>query len=299
MAAAILGAEAIRVQFRAGARVGPRVGQHPEMEGLFRYSLIRELSDPGLRPRRRGEMVRALAELEHVRTDGERVRVSAVTLWRWLRAWRQGGFPALVPSPRRQPAMIPAPMLEAAVVLRREAPARTAAQVSRILAEGGVGRSAAELCSGTSQAPGAELGPDGSAPHAYGRFEAQAFGERWTGDGLHGPMVEGRTAILFAFIDDWSRAVVGWRWGMPSTPCGWRRHCAGGWSRSVSRNACFVDNGSPFISAPFHRTLATLGIRIIHPRAGHAPSGARSSASSRPCAASSWSSSRRAAGPRI
>jgi putative transposase len=111
-----------------------------QMEGLFRYSLIRELSDPGLRTRRRGEMVRALAELEHVRTDGERVRVSAVTLWRLLRAWRQGGFPALVPSPRRQPARIPPAVLEAAVVLKREAPAWTAAQVSRILAEGGVGR---------------------------------------------------------------------------------------------------------------------------------------------------------------
>jgi hypothetical protein len=47
-----------------------------QMEGLFRYSLIRELSDPELRPRRRGEMVHALTELGHVRTDGERVRVS-------------------------------------------------------------------------------------------------------------------------------------------------------------------------------------------------------------------------------
>jgi putative transposase len=34
----------------------------------------------------------------------------------------------------------------------------------------------------------------------------------------------------------------------------------------------FVDNGSPFMSAPFHRTLAVLGVRIIHSTPGHAAS---------------------------
>jgi putative transposase len=33
--------------------------------------------------------------------------------------------------------------------------------------------------------------------------------------------------------------------------------------------AVFVDRGSAFMSAAFHRTLATLGIRIIHSRAGY------------------------------
>jgi transposase InsO family protein len=107
--------------------------------------------------------------------------------------------------------------------------------------------------------------PDGSAPHAYGRFEAQAFGELWTGDGLHGPMLEDRTAILFAFIDDW------WRWGHAQDTVRLEATLRRGLESVGLPNACFVDNGSLFISALLHRTLATPGIRIIHSRAGHAP----------------------------
>ena len=47
--------------------------------------------------------------------------------------------------------------------------------------------------------------PDGQPPRAFGRFEADAPNERWTGDALHGPTVNGRKAILFAFLDDHSR----------------------------------------------------------------------------------------------
>src|SRR5271166_5255083 len=58
---------------------------------------------------------------------------------------------------------------------------------------------------------------DGRAPgKVYGRFEAAARNELWTGDGLHGPVLAGspaRRAVLLAFIDDHSRLLVGWRWG--------------------------------------------------------------------------------------
>jgi len=56
-------------------------------------------------------------------------------------------------------------------------------------------------------------GSDGRPPAVFGRFEATEFGALWTGDGLHGPVVAGRKAVLCAFIDDWSRAGPGWRWG--------------------------------------------------------------------------------------
>jgi putative transposase len=35
----------------------------------------------------------------------------------------------------------------------------------------------------------------------------------WTGDALHGPVVAGRKTYLFAFLDDHSRLVTGYRWG--------------------------------------------------------------------------------------
>jgi putative transposase len=240
--------------------------------GLFRYSLIRELADPGLSPRQRGEMIRALAEVDHASANGRRVKVSAVTLRRWLRVWRKGGYQALVPGIRRQPNRVPAELLEAAVTIKREAPGRSAAQVVRVLAEAGRGKVAERTLQRHFGRLGLNVRPDGSIPRALGRFQAEDFGELWTGDGLQGPVVKGQKAILCAFIDDWSRAVPGWRWGHAEDTVRLEAALRRGLESAGVPSAVFVDNGSAFISAPFHRTLAVLGIRILHSRVGHPPS---------------------------
>ena len=61
--------------------------------------------------------------------------VSRVTLDRWVRAWREGGFEALVPTAREGVPRTPVGVLELAVALKREAPERTAAQIVRIIRE--------------------------------------------------------------------------------------------------------------------------------------------------------------------
>jgi putative transposase len=101
--------------------------------GLFRYELIQEVIDPALSTRARGRLVRALAEREHTGPFGAPVRVSRHTIDRWARDWRSGGFEALVPRPARVTPRTPAEVLEVATALKRENPARTAAQVTRIL----------------------------------------------------------------------------------------------------------------------------------------------------------------------
>lgn len=239
---------------------------------LFRYSLIRELAVPELTPVQRGRLITELAGTDHAGPDGRRVAVSPTTLRRWLRAWRAGGFEALAPGVAQQPKRTPAEVLLAAEVLKREAPARTAAQVARALGEARVGVVSAR----TLQRHFAHLGlnsrPDGSPPRALGRFECKDFGEMWTGDALHGPKVAGAKVYLFAFIDDWSRTIPGWRWGGAEDTL--RLEAAlrrGVESRGVPERV-FVDNGSAFISGPFHRMLACLGIRIVHSTPGHAAS---------------------------
>jgi putative transposase len=129
---------------------------HRQAIALFRYALIREAADPALSPRERGELVRALAERDHAGPGGGRVRVSRPTLDRWIRAWRAGGFPALVPDPRVGVPRTPAEVLELAAALKREAPGRTAAQIAVILAEvGGATPSPPRgPCSATSPASG-------------------------------------------------------------------------------------------------------------------------------------------------
>src|SRR6266540_1792492 len=57
-----------------------------------------------------------------------------------------------------------------------------------------------------------ELAAQRGGLRAFGRFEAEAPNQLWTADALHGPVVAGRKAYLFAAIDDHSRALVGYRW---------------------------------------------------------------------------------------
>ena len=235
---------------------------------LFRYSLIRPLADADLSARERGALVRALVSVDHVGPDGRRVDVSAPTLRRWLRAWRAGGFAGLVPGVRVQPTRTPGAILDQAEVLKREAPGRTAAQVARALSEAGIGEVSARTLQRHFSRLGLSGSPDGRRPAVFGRFEAAEFGALWTGDGLHGPVVAARKAVLCAFIDDWSRAVPGWRWGHAEDTVRLEAALRRGLESRGIPEKCFVDNGSAFISAPFNRTLAVLGIAIAHSRPG-------------------------------
>jgi putative transposase len=235
---------------------------------LFRYSLIREAADDALTVRQRGVMVRELTEREHTGPKGRLVRVGRGTIDRWIRCYRGGGFEALAPMSRRGEPLIEQRVLDLAVSLKREVPRRTAAQVAQIVRTAeGWGPSER-----TVQRHFARLGlntrPDGSAPAAFGRFEAAAPGDLWTGDALHGPMIAGRKTYLFAFIDDHSRALVGYRWGLSEDTvrleAAFRNALA---ARGVPR-ATYVDNGSAYVSKQLLRACASLGIRLVHSRPG-------------------------------
>jgi putative transposase len=69
--------------------------------GLFPYALIRDAADASLSKAERGRLVRSLADQQHLGPDGRLVRVARRTLDEWIRAYRRGGFDALVPKPRR------------------------------------------------------------------------------------------------------------------------------------------------------------------------------------------------------
>src|SRR5450755_402758 len=243
--------------------------------GLFRYALIRDAADAGLSKAERGRLVRALADREHVGPDGRLVRVSRTTLGRWIRTYRHGGFEALVPQPRVVPLRTSGEMLELAFALKRERPERTAAQVREImLTTAGEGDQVPGLRTLQTHLArqGLNVRADGRAPgKVYGRFEAAARNELWTGDGLHGPKLadSAARAVLVAFIDDHSRLLVGWRWGTGEDV--FRLEAAlrsGLMSRGVPE-AILVDRGSAFVSSQLLRACAVLGVRLIHasPRA--------------------------------
>jgi putative transposase len=235
--------------------------------GVFRWRVVGEAVDPSLSPRERGMLVRALAAREHLGPDGRWVRVSRNTLDRWIRAYREGGFEGLVPAPRRMPNQTPARLLELAVALRREQPARTAAQIHRIILEAEGSSPSARTINRHLAAAGLPW-KGGQIGRALGRFEADQRNELWTGDALHGPLIDGRRTYLFCFIDDHSRLLVGYRWAARENVLGASRALRAGLAARGRPRAVYVDNGSPFVSGQLLRACAVLGIRLIHSRPG-------------------------------
>jgi len=237
--------------------------------GLFRYMLIRDAADPALSLRQRGAMVREIAAREHSGPAGEPVRVTRWTLDKWIRQWRAGGFDALVPAPRQSQPRTPPEILELAAALKKENPARTAAQVRRILrAQSGWAPDETTIQRMFRREGLTALAAGDTVPAVFGRFEASRPNEIWTGDALHAVQVAGRKTYLFAFIDDHSRAVMAARFGFAEDTvrlaAALRPALA---SRGVPENV-YVDNGSAFVDAWLLRACARLGIRLVHSAPG-------------------------------
>lgn len=232
--------------------------------GLFRYSIVCELA--AMSPRSRGRAVRELAGREHLTPWGERVRISRVTLDRWSRAWREGGFDALVPAAREGVPRTPTGLLELAVALKREAPERTAAQIARIISE----REGSGPGERTIQRHFVRVGLNvaSSRSPVLGRFEAERPNELWIGDALHGPPVAARKAILFCFIDDHGRLLPGYRWGLREDVLRLEGALRRGLESRGLPAGIYVDNGSPFISGQLVRCCAVLGAGLVHSRPG-------------------------------
>lgn len=246
--------------------------------GMFRYQLIRDAADPGLTSRQRGRMVRALAAAEHTDPSGQQVRYSRDHLDRWIRAWRRGGFEALVPAGRAPHARTDPGVLELAAALKRERPGRTTAQIARILrTRTGWSPSETTLLRHFHrlglQTHLAGDGVDGGVT-VFGRFEADRVNELWTGDALHGPRLGGvdgaggRKTYLFAFLDDHSRMIVGHRWGFAEDTVRLAAALRPALAARGVPEAIYVDNGSAFVDAWLLRACAKLGIKLTHSTPG-------------------------------
>ena len=166
-------------------------------------------------------------------------------------------------------------LLEQAVALRREQPARTGAQIARILAR----------VHGADVAPsvrtverhlarvGVTRAVAAGAPRVFGRFEADSPNELWVSDALHGPVCIGPggrpvKAICFAILDDHSRLIVAARFVAAETTIGLESVLrAGLQARGVPRQL-YVDNGAPFASGQLARVCAVLGIGLTHSAPG-------------------------------
>ena len=236
--------------------------------GLFRYALVSQVLGPELTAKQRGVLVRELAAKQHLGPDGLMITVSRNTLDRWVRLLRDGGFEALLPATRDIGPRTPPRILEVAVQLKKENPGRTAAQVVRIMRELGLELVPAER---TLQRHFADLGLHTAhkiAAGPFGRFEAEWANDLWSGDVCHGPTIGGRKTYLFAIIDDHSRKLVAWRWTGKEDAIRSQDTLRAAVSTHGIPGGIYLDNGSTYVDGQFTRSLACLGIRLIHSKPG-------------------------------
>lgn len=247
-----------------------------EQTALFRYRVISEALSERLSPAERGQLVRELVSRVHELPEGSRKEFSRATLDRWIRAYRESGLQGLRPQPRSDQGLVrkQPELLEEACRLRREAPTRSAQQISRILLARHQVRVSPRTISAHLQRRGLDRSTLRAQPRVFGRFEAERPNEVWIGDVLHGPFIPhprrsgSRQAYLFMLLDDHSRLVLHGRWvAQENTRAG----------QQVLRDAVlayglpeilYSDNGAPYTNAALERTCAVLGIRLIHSRPG-------------------------------
>lgn len=245
---------------------------------LARYTLILPIVREMCR-RRRHQMRKNLASIIHDLPLGVKGRLSVTTLYRWEKAYRQGGFEALKPQVRQDKAcrVISSETLDRAEALKREQPFRSARAIINILqmdrenpipekslAERTLRRQLSKRGATTAQLAAEQK------PKAYRRFERNAFGDLWQGDALHGPYLpdpadpdKKRQTFLFAFIDDHTRLVPHaqfyWNEQLPRLEDCFKRAVR----RYGAPLAVYVDRGAVYKSKQFDTACATMGVQRI------------------------------------
>jgi len=245
-----------------------------EAVALARYHIIADALGTNLSAAERGALVRQLAGQSHAQPDGQERVFSRATLDRWIRAYREQGVDGLRPQPRADVGAVRRhpELLEEAARLRREVPARSAAQISAILQARHRVRVAERTIRQYFQRHGLGRAALAGAAKVYGRFEADRPNELWIGDVLVGPFVPhprqagSQRAYLFVLVDDHSRLLLHGRWVPEQTARAGGDVLRAAIQRRGLPEKLYVDNGAPYANAALMRTCAVLGIRLIHSR---------------------------------
>jgi putative transposase len=245
---------------------------------LFRYGLIAPLVHD---PPAKGLQEQALRELaaKTYRIPGSpRTRVSLTTLRRYLKAYQAGGFEALRPPPRADrgaPRAFPVEVLERAVRLREEQPARTTPMIVEILRRDESLKLERPPNAHTLTTHLRRRGKTrrllAQSAKAYQRFEREHPNDLWQGDMLFGPWLpdpalpgKKRRAHLFCFIDDHSRLVPYAEFFFDEALPRMERVLKVGLLRRGVPKAIYVDNGQVYSATQFGAACATLRIQRIH-----------------------------------
>src|SRR6266545_624066 len=120
-----------------GMRNRPDDPETPRRQlALFRHAIIGELDVEALPRGERSARIAELARRAYRPLDGGERRFSARTLWAWWSAYQRHGLDGLLPKSRQDRGALRAlsrELLDAAITLRHEVPARSTATLIDIL----------------------------------------------------------------------------------------------------------------------------------------------------------------------
>lgn len=244
---------------------------------LFRYQLIASL----LRQTEKGRVqatLCALAKEEHTLPNGSVRRFSIRTLERYLAHYRKGGLDALMPearNDRNRPRALPPAIIERAVQLRREQPARTVEQLIAMLESENLALpntiKRSTLASHLQKAGARRHARTAKTNATHQRYGATDVHEVWqcdVCDSLRIPDLETggqmRVARLTAILDDRSRyicqAVFAFRENLPVIEDVLKKAIV----RHGTPNIFYCDNAKVYRSRQLAEVAARLSFDVRH-----------------------------------
>ena len=246
---------------------------------LFRYGVIAELVHWPVGTKGLYARIEAKAARDYTIPASTRTRIAAETIRHWLKAYRKGGFEALLPQPRADRGRVrrlPAAVAEALLATKEANPALSvqlvirearrrpevpdelplpAATVHRLLARHGLMEK--------------RTGEAGDADRR--RFAFAQAGELWMSDVMHGPSVVvgervKRKTYLLAFLDDATRVIPHAAFSLSENTQTFLPVLKLAIEKRGLPQRLYVDNGANYRSRHLALVCAKLGIALIHAR---------------------------------
>lgn len=245
---------------------------------LFRYSVIADLAQLPAQHRGLYKLLHEKAEREYDIPGSLRRRVATETIRGWLRAYRHGGFDALLPRQRADHGStrtIPPQVVDLLCMLKDDDPALTVPALIKLarekhrdvvsdevtLAESTVHRLLGRR--GLTRKPKSE-----PTSKDHRRFEYALAGELWMSDVMYGPKIREvgrlRQVYLIAFLDDATRLVPYAAWAFSEGTIAYLQILEQAIRRRGIPKRLYVDNGAAFRSRQLAIVCAKLGVALIH-----------------------------------
>lgn len=252
-----------------------------EQVALFRYGLIGDLvhrdpNAPGLYA-----LLRKKAEQSYSIPGSRHQRVAAETIRDWLKAYRKGGFEALLPRPRcdlGSARVLPQDIIDVLVSIKEDHPEYTVPLVIAEARKSGKIPSDLKLPRSSIYRLLGRRGLMHRAPKAEGstkdrlHFAFRFAGELWMSDVMHGPAVwvqdgerrRKRKTYLIAFLDDATRVVPYAAFALAENTAAYLPVLEQAILRRGIPKRLYVDNGAAFRSHHLALVCAKLGTALLH-----------------------------------